>query len=639
MQTRVFQVVGAPTQFLWSQVVTPSLRMVGGVGEVVGGGGVFGVLSLEASEAVSLTTVGHSLIERVGRLGGDSFLTVEELQHFFREVVNDFRNVRVDVVVVGFCGTRLIGGSLGNGGVILRRAGQVGFVIPRGQEGNVVCGEAVSGDRFLLGTGGVYDLMPEQTLAATLVFERLSEVGEELASLVHAGLESAATAALLIEVGRAGVEVEEGIDMVAAGASGEVGVVASQGLVKGLASRWQGRMEAAASWWQRRRRGKKHEQPQVYLAQPRRRLTFSVGVILLFLLLASMGFGWQKREREQREVMLAEVLGPARERFTEAEAVAFDNAPRARVLLVEARALVDEGLTVFAQDTDEHGALLKLQQEIDQAYQEVAREWKVEAADVYFDLTLVRPDLFGTRLAVADDRVVVLDPARRVMVELVLGSKQAKVVGGGEVIEGAEFLSAAVGRAVVLADSGLVGIYFSERQPEVLVSSEEVWQRVVAVGSYGGNVYVVDGGTSDIWHYPDIDGGVGARRRWLGPGVVPDFADFADMAIDGDIWILFHDGVLERYRQGARVPFTVSGLVSPLASGSLVATREEGDYLYVLDPEGRRVVVLDKGGAYFEQYEWDGLAGVTDMVVVEEDGRERLLLLSGATLYELPLSR
>jgi len=64
---------------------------------------------------------------------------------------------------------------------------------------------------------------------------------------------------------------------------------------------------------------------------------------------------------------------------------------------------------------------------------------------------------------------------------------------------------------------------------------------------------------------------------------------------------------------------------------------DEEERVYILDRGQARVVVLNKNGEYVEQYRWQGIRGVTDLAV--DTVGKRMLLLSGKSIYEIPLKK
>ncbi|MFC1654132.1 hypothetical protein ACFL1M_04775, partial [Patescibacteria group bacterium] len=267
----------------------------------------------------------------------------------------------------------------------------------------------------------------------------------------------------------------------------------------------------------------------------------------------------------------------------------------------------------------------------------ISGEVVVFEAELFFDLSLVKEEVFGELMAYGDGWITVLDRSRGLVVGIEAETKQAKILGGGELLSGASLLAGSVQKSTILSNKGIVALFYGDREAEVLVETEDIWESPIVLGMFGGNVYLVDSQTSEVWQYPGLDGGVGSRRRWLGPGVFPDFSGASDISIDGDVWITTKEGTIYLYRRGAPISFDIEGLVDPLGDIWAISAPEDHGSVYVLDRHGSRVVVSGKDGVYKRQYIWKGISSVTDMLVVEDGEEHMILLLSGSSIYKIPI--
>ena len=156
---------------------------------------------------------------------------------------------------------------------------------------------------------------------------------------------------------------------------------------------------------------------------------------------------------------------------------------------------------------------------------------------------------------------------------------------------------------------------------------------VVAIGSFAGNLYLLDKEKGTIYKY---QGSQGEKRNYLASDVHPDFGNAASMAIDGAIWVLFSDGRVTKFIQGVPESLTLQGLDTPLSSPTVLYTDDESDQLYILDKGNKRVVVAKKDGTYSSQYVWEGIKDVTDIVASEKE--KKIFLLSGSKIYVIATS-
>ena len=117
------------------------------------------------------------------------------------------------------------------------------------------------------------------------------------------------------------------------------------------------------------------------------------------------------------------------------------------------------------------------------------------------------------------------------------------------------------------------------------------------------------------------------------PGEV-DLAGVVDMAIDGQIYILYADGRILKFLGGQPAPFELTGLYEPLQNPTALFTSEEAKFLYVADAGNNRIVQLTKEGRFLRQFKagegaaFDQLKG---LVVLEK--YNLLYFISGNKLY------
>lgn len=373
--------------------------------------------------------------------------------------------------------------------------------------------------------------------------------------------------------------------------------------------------------------------PEVYVKSEDRKRLGLVVIGLFLVLLISVGLGWRKRESLKREEIFEGVYKPGLELLIEAESLAGSQTLLAREKLLEAKKSVTAALSSYGEKSDEYEKLQTLLTQVNSLYEKVSGEVLIQKADVYYDLNLVKEGMFGEKMAFGDGWVTVLDRSRGLLVGIESEGKKAKILAGGELLSGASLVAASTGKAVVLANGGLVGVFFGAREPELLVQKDAIWQDLGALGMFGGNVYLADRGNGELWQYPGYDGGLGERKRWFGPGVLPDLSQVSSVSVDGDIWLGMKDGEIQHYRRGAPMRVNLDGLAVPLEEVLAVWVEYEKEDLFVLDRAHNRVVVFGKEGGYKKQYIWDGIASVSDMVVEDVGGRQTILLLSGATIY------
>ncbi len=169
------------------------------------------------------------------------------------------------------------------------------------------------------------------------------------------------------------------------------------------------------------------------------------------------------------------------------------------------------------------------------------------------------------------------------------------------------------------------------------VGGTDQWRYPQLLSSYFGRLYVLDTQANQIFRYvPTPNGYASPPENYLAAGVDVNFAGAVDMAIDGDIYVLYANGTIMRFRAGEPVPFEQIDIDEPLKAPTALYTApdEETKFVYVADAGHQRIVQFDKEGRFIRQFKsaeddvFDDLKGL----YVDEIGG-KFYVVSGNKLY------
>lgn len=128
---------------------------------------------------------------------------------------------------------------------------------------------------------------------------------------------------------------------------------------------------------------------------------------------------------------------------------------------------------------------------------------------------------------------------------------------------------------------------------------DNAWKGMRQVLNYANrrSVYALDPAANQVWKYNRGGTSYGAPTASLGGEA--DVADGVSLAIDGNIFVLKATGEIQRYLNGdLREDFVVrnapSNYRSATDAGSLLLTREELEYVYVLNHGAQTIFVYKK---------------------------------------------
>ncbi len=164
------------------------------------------------------------------------------------------------------------------------------------------------------------------------------------------------------------------------------------------------------------------------------------------------------------------------------------------------------------------------------------------------------------------------------------------------------------------------------------------WGSIGQVQTYNGRIYLADEAEGSILRY-DPGQFEQPGEPWFSPETQVNLAGLLAMEIDGDIWNLFSNGMILRYRDGQQVPFSPEQSIGLAEEPvDMYVMRQEGATIYLVDAGQERILVYDKSGAYVGQLrapEEEMLRGLSGLYVDEVGGIMYLLTQSG--LFAHPL--
>ncbi len=164
----------------------------------------------------------------------------------------------------------------------------------------------------------------------------------------------------------------------------------------------------------------------------------------------------------------------------------------------------------------------------------------------------------------------------------------------------------------------------------------------LAVGTYRGRFYVLDveaEGTGQIWRYkPQGNAYPNSPERYFTDSPPQSLGQAFDMAIDGNIYILYEDGEVEKFLGGEIQAFEIRGIPGGLGEVAGFAVDPDGDgTVYVADRGHDRIVVLSPDGHFQSQFRADPpLTSLEALAVSQADGRLYVLAAGLAYAAVLP---
>lgn len=174
-------------------------------------------------------------------------------------------------------------------------------------------------------------------------------------------------------------------------------------------------------------------------------------------------------------------------------------------------------------------------------------------------------------------------------------------------------------------DSTFTGAEISYPNPAVKINSLIVYNR---------RLYTLDGQNGQIYKHENIKTGFGPGKDWL-KDLSINIKDGLSLTTDGDMFVAQPSGHIQKITAGVKQPFDISGLDPEIKSPTKIWSYTDKQYLYVLDSDNKRLVILQKDGTLFGQITAAVWKHPTGLVI--DEANKRAFILDNSKLWEINL--
>jgi hypothetical protein len=357
-----------------------------------------------------------------------------------------------------------------------------------------------------------------------------------------------------------------------------------------------------------------------------KKMTFSVGVILLIILIVSIGFGIRQKGVNDLKKKYQGILTTAQNDVDQAIALASVSPDKSRELFISSEQKLQEILDLKVTDSK----VIDLQKKIEESKGAILGEYDTPPA-LFLDLSLLSSGFMGDAVSFSGGNLYILDKAGKRLVSVAIDTKKSKVMAGPSVIDIATDLAAYQDNAFILGSDGIYQIGLTKTKV-----IEKTWTGDAFISSFAGNMYVLDKSANTIYRYSGQPGGTfGPQQNWLSAATTANFSGATAWGMDGAIYVLYPNSKILKYSLGSPQNFSVSGVLPEIGKIDAISADPDNQYIYLLDRAGKRVVVIDKKGKYKAQYIDDQISNAKSLVVSE--AQKQIILLTGDKLLSIEM--
>lgn len=331
------------------------------------------------------------------------------------------------------------------------------------------------------------------------------------------------------------------------------------------------------------------------------------------------------------EAYRAQVVSAEEKRDQAAAALIYREDDRARALYKEVLAIAD----ALPTDTPERQAVAdRLHADVTSGLDQIRHVVNIPNPPVAADLSALGGDLRGgTALASFGKDLYAFGTDRKAYRYDAATKAFARVDAAvGDV--GTAVAAVETAKDVLYLDSrpGLSRFDPANKQLQVtdLKPGAATWADLV---EYSNRLYILSPSAGQVVRYSINDRGFDGGSNWI-KAKSSDLSQAVSLAIDGTVYVLRPDGTAVRFATGNEVGWALQPADPPVTGATDIWTDADSNFVYVLDPAGKRLLVYAKeSGAFVSQYVSDAFADLKDFHV--DESTRTIYLLSGSKLFAI----
>ncbi len=183
----------------------------------------------------------------------------------------------------------------------------------------------------------------------------------------------------------------------------------------------------------------------------------------------------------------------------------------------------------------------------------------------------------------------------------------------------------------ILDDQRQAFAYFPDRGSLPLtVRAADSIGSIDAITGSGGNLYVLDVKSNQVWRYLPGQSGFDSERTALLDGAV--LKDATELAVGQDVYVLDTKAGIRRFVGKTEAPFTLAGIDTGLVSPASLSVLPGSNRLVMADRGNKRIIVASAEGTFLRQIVSPSFTDLRAVAV--DEGNGILYVLNGDTLLK-----
>ncbi len=365
------------------------------------------------------------------------------------------------------------------------------------------------------------------------------------------------------------------------------------------------------------------------------RIILSLSILFILLFVTSLFTLNAQKKKQQHFASVDSIIQSLTDKSNTAEArIIFENDSAAIPLLQEMQQLIEHIPTPYSEK--QSASIAELRLKITSLEQRLSRTITIDAPEHIATLTGMSPDDIvdvsehaGDILVSTGKNLYIFSPKRTNLTTinippLINSSRCANA------IKGAVLLCDAEGKHLyrVTADSTAKSIPFSLSSHQGAIDKFQI---------YNSNLYAYSARSAMIFKHASSGQGFATGIPWV-KDLSITLNDVLDFDIDGTIFVLKNGNVLYQYVNGKPRPLPLPTISPALEMVSRIETDQSSPFLFLMEPQRNRIVVLDKKTLQFKTQLFSPTFTALKDIQIHPQSKN-LLVINGVDVVGIPFEK
>ncbi len=361
-------------------------------------------------------------------------------------------------------------------------------------------------------------------------------------------------------------------------------------------------------------------------------------LIILVIILGSATVAFLSiRRSKQQTAQAAALIAPYTKRIQEISAQSDSDVVAARnsaaALVQELGKLQSQMATTSTKKSIE--AIEKTLSDAQSMLTAISGKQQLSQLPIFYDLRLAVNNFVTSSVTLDGNTLVSLDVDKKMLVLLDTQTKQV-TVGSDDSFAKVVALAPLDAQTVGLLGGGITTVALGDTiSPNKSIPEGDSNRAGTLLAGYESYIYVFNPEKRNIYRYTETKGTYSDPIGWLQDPLGVPFTSVTSMSIDGDLWLTTKEGEIKKFSSGKKVPFTLTGLSENFTTPITMTTTNTGTQLYVLEPQKKRLVILDKNGVFLREVKSDSFASVSSVVV--DEAHASMYIIGGSLVYQIAI--